>query len=134
MSYSGSCVCGQVKFSLEGEPEACLVCYCPDCRKGSGHLGQILAQYNSKNLKIDDKDNLLTEYIINKTQSGKPKKKYFCSACGCTTHTVPMAANGEISYVRHTLIDGDFSSLLPTSSIFDNEKEKVTAGKKSEFY
>ena len=40
-----------------------------------------------------------------------------------------MAANGEISYVRHTLIDGDFSSLLPTSSIFDDEKKKLLLAK-----
>lgn len=134
MSYSGSCVCGKVKFDLQGQPDACLVCYCHDCRKGSGNLGQLLAQYNSKNLKIIDNENSLTEYIITKTESGKPKKKYFCNNCGCNTHTVPMSANGEISFVRYTLIDDDFSNLIPTTSIFNDEKQKITAGKTCEYY
>ncbi|RCK56650.1 hypothetical protein Cantr_05850 [Candida viswanathii] len=134
MTYSGSCDCGKVKFELEGEPEASVVCYCSDCRKFSGNLGHIVAQYRSKNFKVEDPENALTEYVAKKTESGKPKLVYFCSTCGCTTHTVPTAANGEIAYVRQTLVDGDFSGLLPTSSIFDAEKEKVTAGKKSEYY
>ena len=36
MTRTGSCLCGQVRYSLDGEPFLTGVCHCADCRKESG--------------------------------------------------------------------------------------------------
>ncbi|KQV49310.1 aldehyde-activating protein [Pelomonas sp. Root1217] len=33
---SGACLCGQVKFSVSGEPLRTGICHCTDCRQESG--------------------------------------------------------------------------------------------------
>ncbi|WP_322011965.1 GFA family protein [Paraburkholderia sp. J12] len=32
----GGCLCGQIRYEIEGEPEDCTVCHCADCRHASG--------------------------------------------------------------------------------------------------
>lgn len=38
MTRTGSCLCGQVRYSLEGEPIRTGICHCGDCRKESGAM------------------------------------------------------------------------------------------------
>ena len=38
MTRTGSCLCGQVRYSLEGEPFLTGLCHCADCRKESGSV------------------------------------------------------------------------------------------------
>jgi hypothetical protein len=33
---SGGCLCGALRYEVEGEPLFAGYCYCADCRKGSG--------------------------------------------------------------------------------------------------
>ena len=35
-TYSGQCRCGQVRFSVAGEPDRIGLCHCTDCRQESG--------------------------------------------------------------------------------------------------
>ena len=35
-THSGSCLCGQVKLSVRGEPLRVGICHCTDCRQESG--------------------------------------------------------------------------------------------------
>lgn len=36
MTHSGSCLCGAVRFEIEGSFERFMLCHCSRCRKGSG--------------------------------------------------------------------------------------------------
>jgi len=36
LHYTGSCLCGGVRYTLSAEPGPIEVCYCHMCRKGSG--------------------------------------------------------------------------------------------------
>ncbi len=44
-TYSGSCLCGQVKYAMEGQFKAFYLCYCSRCRKdtGSAHAANLFA-------------------------------------------------------------------------------------------
>ena len=37
---SGGCLCGAVRYRIDGPPEFCVLCYCRDCQRasGSGHV------------------------------------------------------------------------------------------------
>jgi len=36
MTLSGGCLCGQVRYELDGEPVRTGLCHCADCRRSSG--------------------------------------------------------------------------------------------------
>lgn len=40
--YKGSCLCGGVKYTLHGEPEDVVECYCSHCQLNAGGESQIV--------------------------------------------------------------------------------------------
>ncbi len=77
MHYQGSCHCGAIRFSYEGEKIANgLRCTCSMCsRKGAMMSTEFIPQ---QQLKIEVDDDLLGLY-----QFGiKTAKHYFCKRCG----------------------------------------------------
>ena len=42
-TYSGSCLCGEIRFEIEGEFELFYLCHCEYCRKdtGSAHAANL---------------------------------------------------------------------------------------------
>lgn len=130
----GSCQCGSIKFTLNGPPDRTLVCYCDDCRKGSGHLGQMTAFYKTTDVNIIDDESNLKQFVVTKTQSGHPKHKEFCSNCGSTIRTLPMKYNGEVSVVRASLLDDNFKICAPKIAIFTDTKDKYVEGIESDYF
>lgn len=130
----GGCQCGEIKISLKGEPVKSFICYCIDCRKGSGHLGQILSYYDTKNIEITDSKSYLREFIVGNTKSGVPKKKEFCGNCGSTIRTLPMKYNGEVSVVRPTLLDENFKMCVPKIAIFGESNTEYVEGLQNDFF
>lgn len=45
MKYSGSCLCGEVTFEIEGDFEDFYLCHCERCRKdtGSAHAANLFS-------------------------------------------------------------------------------------------
>ncbi len=45
MTYFGSCLCGKVKFTVEGDFEDFYLCHCEKCRKdtGSAHAANLFS-------------------------------------------------------------------------------------------
>lgn len=130
----GSCQCGAIQFTLKGEPAKLFLCYCVDCRKSSGHLGQFLAQYNTSDVEIKDSQTFLKELIVENTQSGFPKMKEFCGACGSTIRTLPQKYKGEVSMIRSSLLDENFKDFMPEKAIFVNSKTNYVDGTESSIF
>lgn len=36
MTYTGQCLCGAIRYQLEGEPKTSALCHCSDCRRSAG--------------------------------------------------------------------------------------------------
>lgn len=133
--YKGSCLCGSIRVEVSGKPKIQFVCYCVDCRKGSGHLGQFIGMYDSKQVKISFQNkSSIKEYIVNFTQSGYPKKKQFCEICGTTILTLPMKYDGNISMVRTTLLEKFDSNFTPEKAIFEDEKKSYLGSCESIYF
>jgi len=122
-----------VKITVRGEPQRVYVCYCGDCRKNSGHLGQINAPYAVEDVTIDDPDNVVGEYVVKVTKSGKPKHKFFCLRCGCTIRTACESLPGK-SIVRVMILDDANGRFVPEEALFAEEKNRYTKGVKSEYF
>lgn len=75
---SGSCLCGQVRFEVEGNFEHFFLCHCEYCRKdtGSAHAANLFAPAGS--LKWLSGQDQVTRFHLPATRHAR----CFCSACG----------------------------------------------------
>ncbi|KAF5208487.1 putative glutathione-dependent formaldehyde-activating enzyme [Clavispora lusitaniae] len=132
-SYKGSCVCGAIQLELTGGPKPSIICYCKDCRKSSGNLGQILSAYDSSSMKIIDAEMQLGDYVLTNTKSGKPKHKQFCKRCGCTIQYLSENMPGK-SIIVTTLVEGGFEDFTPIHALFEDKKDEYTKNVPCPFY
>ncbi len=76
---TGTCLCGEVKFEIEGDITDASLCHCSICRKATGSAFGAYGEVQSdKIMWTQGKDQLnefrATEVLI----------KYFCEKCGST--------------------------------------------------
>lgn len=72
---TGSCLCGQISFTLHGALTAPRYCHCTNCRKFSGTSPAAWAMANSAELQTQ------TQGDISEFNSGRGIR-CFCSSCG----------------------------------------------------
>ncbi len=74
MNIETSCLCGQVRLQLEGEPKAQFYCHCDDCQAvhGAAYIG--IALYHRTQVKILEGDTTTWVYKSN------PRTR--CANCG----------------------------------------------------
>ena len=73
--HEGSCLCGAVRFSVEGELHAPDACHCSQCRRWSGHFWAS-ADVPRSAVTIEGEDNLRWY------QSSEKVRRGVCSTCG----------------------------------------------------
>jgi hypothetical protein len=85
--HTGSCLCGAVRFEVEGALKAPDACHCSQCRKQSGHFWASTNVPREK-LSIHGADNLTW------FQSSEKVRRGFCSTCGSFLFWEPIGRNG----------------------------------------
>jgi hypothetical protein len=76
-TYSGSCFCGAVQFTVNGDPAAMGYCHCESCRHWSAGPVNAFTLWNPEALKVTrGSDNIGT---YNKTPGSSRK---WCKTCG----------------------------------------------------
>ncbi len=83
-SYQGSCFCGAVEFSIEGQPEAMGYCHCDSCRHWSAGQVNPFTLWKQESLKINKgADNLGTFDKLAAANNGPgPSQRKWCKSCG----------------------------------------------------
>jgi len=71
--HKGSCLCGDVTFTVRGPAEGASVCHCRQCRRQSGHLWAS-AYVARSDLSISG--------TVNWYASSETAKRGFCPRCG----------------------------------------------------
>lgn len=79
MSYSGGCLCGNIRFTVSHEPMMPGHCQCTKCRKlsGSGHASMFAVPKSAIDI---NKDKL--KFFDFVADSGNTVKRGFCPECG----------------------------------------------------
>jgi len=123
--HHGSCLCGVVRFEIDGGFESFYLCHCEHCRKdtGSAHAANLFSPTAVLEwLAGRDK---VTSFTLPSTRHTKS----FCSICGSALPNVQM--NGAVLAVPAGSLDSDVS-IKPSAHIFassranwDFELEKV---------
>ena len=87
MSYSGSCHCGKVTFSVEGDiPEAAISCNCSHCRR----KGFLLTFVDVDAFTLDGGEANLEEYRF----ASHTIAHQFCKTCGVQAFGIGKGPDG----------------------------------------
>ncbi len=73
----GSCLCGGVRYEIDGEITRIGLCHCSMCRKASGTAFAANAPVSQEHFHIVTGEDLLRSYA-----SSEAKQRWFCSNCG----------------------------------------------------
>ena len=111
-SYRGSCLCGDVKYKIEGPIKAFQYCHCSRCRKatGSAHASNLFV-HPDKFKWLKGKDSV--------GRYEQPDTKYFannfCKNCGST---LPWLVQTGVNVVVPAGTLDDDPELQPQQNIF----------------
>jgi len=75
--YTGGCLCGKVRFEINGKIRNIIYCHCSKCRKAQGSAFATNGNVDAEAFKILSGGNELTAYELTPGQT-----KYFCKHCG----------------------------------------------------
>lgn len=78
-SYKGRCFCGDVEFSLTGEPEVMAYCHCGSCRQWSAGLVNAFTLWQPASFKITKGEESIAAF--DKGTAGTSNRKW-CTNCG----------------------------------------------------
>lgn len=81
--HSGSCLCGAVRFQVDGELPGPDACHCTNCRKFSGHYGAG-TDVPRERVRIQGNEKI-TWY-----RSSEKVRRGFCSVCGSSLFFDPI--------------------------------------------
>lgn len=113
MKQTGQCLCGSMKYEMTGDPIMSVACHCTHCQKATGtayslNIGVPSDQFNMTG------DTLAT--YVDKGDSGKDLRRYFCSQCGSPLYTEPDSRPGIIIVKAGTL--DDTTAFKPSANIY----------------
>ncbi len=103
---TGSCLCGDVKYQVAGEPARIGLCHCTDCRKESGSAFVTFAIWPRARFRSDG------DYL---TYDGRS----FCPSCGARLFNV---SDSDVE-IRVGSLDSAPSDLAPAYELWIKRRE-----------
>jgi hypothetical protein len=100
-SITGGCLCGGVRFQVDGPIGPASYCHCTRCQRRTGTASSAQARLAPGSLRITAGADLVREY-----QPPDGFAKAFCSACGSALFSRDPAQTEPFS-VRLGVLDGD---------------------------
>ncbi|KAJ3543279.1 hypothetical protein NM208_g3661 [Fusarium decemcellulare] len=112
---SGSCLCGDIKFTISGDPVAQALCHCLDCRRISGSVCSFNWVVPFQMLKVEGSPKTYT----NTANTGNEVTSHFCGNCGTTIWRDGPASQGLVYLKAGTIDDAALvNARPPVSEIF----------------
>jgi len=100
--YRGSCLCGEIRYQIEGELSDFGYCHCRSCRKASGSAFGANAGVSRARFALSDSKSFLREF-----ESSPSKLRAFCSNCGSPIYAY-MKTSPELLRIRLGTLDTPF--------------------------
>lgn len=117
MSMTGGCLCGNVRYEIDAEPQMTLVCHCKNCQRQAGSMASIIVGVPEGSVACDGE----VKTFADKGESGNAVDRQFCPDCGSPVFSIVEAAPGMI-FVKAGTLD-DTSDIAPTMHIFTKSKQ-----------
>jgi hypothetical protein len=116
MILRGSCLCGAVKYEIDGDPQRFFHCHCSRCRKatGTGHASNMFLQPAALTWLTGE------EYVRSfKVPEAARFTNQFCTQCGGRLPRQPP--NADTVVVPAGSLDSD-APILPQARIFTGSR------------
>ena len=110
-NITGSCLCGAVKYSINGPFKSVANCHCKTCKKMTGGVFATTAVVAEKSLQILEGQDSLTAY-----QKNEQAIKHFCCKCGTPIYNLVHKFPGNCMVQVGSLDDP--SLVTPVINIF----------------
>ena len=119
-TFPGSCLCGSVRYEIEGEFDSFYLCHCEYCRKdtGSAHAANLFA--SNAHLKWISGEEKLTVFNLPSTRHAK----CFCVICGSA---MPLRQNESLLAVPAGSLDVGVP-IRPNAHIFAGSRADWDSG------
>ncbi|HTC84321.1 MAG TPA: GFA family protein [Rhizomicrobium sp.] len=117
--YTGSCLCGAVRWRLGARPLAVNACHCMDCKKTTGATNVVMLIAMNEAFSFAGE----TQTYRKRADSGRQADIHRCAECGCRMFHRNLASQALVFITAGTLDDPSWA--VPTSHIW---VEKVSPG------
>ena len=115
-TFSGSCICGAVRYEITGEPRAFFHCHCSRCRKssGTGHASNVIVR--PEKVTWHSGEELLNSWRVPEAERFRT---VFCRRCGSPLPRV--APDFRYATIPAGSLDGD-PGVAPVAHIMFDSK------------
>ncbi|HET7086939.1 MAG TPA: GFA family protein [Rhizomicrobium sp.] len=117
--YTGSCLCGAVRWRLDQRPLAVNACHCMDCKKTTGSTNVVMLIARNEAFSSTGE----TQIYRKKADSGREMDIHRCAKCGTRMFHHNLASQALVFITAGTLDDPSWA--VPASHIW---VEKISPG------
>jgi hypothetical protein len=110
--YTGSCLCGAVRWRLAARPLAVNACHCMDCKKTTGATNVVMLIAKSEDFSSSGE----TQSYRKRADSGRELDISRCTKCGTRLFHHNLASRALVFIAAGTLDDPSWA--VPTSHIW----------------
>jgi hypothetical protein len=113
--HTGQCLCGGVRFEIDGELAPIEICYCKQCQRAQG-----TALATNIPVALSAFRLIAGEELIRSYESSPGKSRCFCSVCGSPLYS-KRESLPDVLRIRAGLIDGVLAT-RPVAHFHTNSK------------
>lgn len=117
MSYTGSCLCKEIKFTFEHDPMLQFQCHCSNCHRVFGSSVNALAMPEHE---LEIEGDMTVHTIVG--GSGSDMHYYFCSKCGVLIYNKPELLGGIVYVLAGSVADQ--LEFKPTMELWSGNRPK----------
>ena len=115
MAYQGGCLCGGIRFQIQGKITNIVYCHCSQCRKVQGSAFATNGVVDLNEFVISQGKELMSGF-----ESSPGKTKYFCRQCAAPIYSDNVELPGVVR-VRLGTIESEITE-RPEAHIFVGSK------------
>ena len=112
--YSGSCLCGEIQYSVDAIDDEMAHCHCTMCRKFHGAAFATFGSAKSSEFHWIKGEELLKEFV-----AANGAKRLFCKNCGSSLIFAPAGNDENVIEFALSSLDSELP-LQPDAHIFTN--------------
>jgi hypothetical protein len=111
--YTGGCLCGEVRYVLNGEPLTLYACHCTDCQRSTGTAFALSLVMARSSLKVQKGNPVQVDLTL---VDGRVKRRQVCPSCGTRLWGEPLKLPDAVIVQPGTLDDASW--LRPVAHIW----------------
>jgi len=116
MSVTGGCLCGQIRYTLNAEPQICVTCHCKNCQRQAGTALSIIVGVPEDAVEITGE----VKTYNDTGDSGAIVRRQFCGNCGSPVFT--RLEQPGLMFIKAGSLD-DTSQLKPAFHCYTKSKQ-----------